>query len=89
MFNEIWIESIVIFLEEKHLKMLSVRCRPFCLGAIVLNYLTHWSLGDLNVILKMQFSVLFYWLVSSDLLMIMPSDECHRALLMISQDWFS
>ena len=50
--------------------------------------LTHWPLGDLNVILKMWFSILFFWLLSSDLLMIMPSDECHRTLLMISQHWF-
>ena len=50
--------------------------------------LTHWPLGDLNVILKMQSSILLYWLVSSNLLMIMSSDECHRTLLMISQHWF-
>ena len=31
---------------------------------------------------------LVYWLVSSDLLMIIPSDECHRTLLMLSQHWF-
>ena len=31
----------------------------------------------MNAILKMEFSILCYWLVSSDLLMIMPSDECH------------
>ena len=40
--------------------------------------LTHWPLGDLDVILKIQFSILFYWLVSWDLCMIMPSDECHN-----------
>ena len=28
--------------------------------------LTHWSLGDLDVISKMKFSILFYWLVPSD-----------------------
>ena len=50
--------------------------------------LTHWPLGDLNAIPKMEFSILFYWLVSSDRLMIMPYDECHRTLLMISQHWF-
>ena len=50
--------------------------------------LTHWPLGDLDVILKIRFSILFYWLVSWDLCMIMPSDECHRTLLMISQHWF-
>ena len=33
-------------------------------------------------------SILFYWLASSDLLRIMPSDECHRTLLVISQHWF-
>ena len=39
--------------------------------------LTHWPLGNLDAILKLQFSILFYWLVSSHRLMIMPSDECH------------
>ena len=47
--------------------------------------LTLWPPGDLDTILKIEFSILFYWLVSSDLLMTMPSDECHRILLMISQ----
>ena len=28
---------------------------------------THWPLGNLDVILKMQFLILFYWLVSSEL----------------------
>ena len=55
---------------------------------VMVSCLTHWLLGDLDAILKMEFSILFYWLVSSDLLMIMPSDECHRTLLMISQHWF-
>ena len=42
--------------------------------------LTHWPLGDLVAILKLQFSILFklfYWLVSSDLLMIMQPYGCH------------
>ena len=52
------------------------------------NELTHWPVGDMNAILKIWFSILFYWLVSSYLLMIMPSDECHRTLLMIIQHWF-
>ena len=50
--------------------------------------LSDWSLGYLNLILEMQISVSFYWLVSSALLMIISSDECHRTLLMISQHWF-
>ena len=54
----------------------------------VLFLLTHWPLGDPNAILKMQFSILFYWLASSDLLMIMPSNKWHRTLLMINQHWF-
>ena len=54
----------------------------------VRQYLTHWSPGNLDVILKMPFSILFYWLVSSDLLMIMLSDGCHRTLLTTSQYWF-
>ena len=40
-----------------------------------IDLLTHWSLGDLDSILKVLSSILFYWLVSSDLLMIVPSDE--------------
>ena len=31
---------------------------------------------------------MLYWLVSSNLLTIMSSDECHRTLLMISHHWF-
>ena len=46
------------------------------------------ALEDLNATQKMWFSILFYWLVSSALLMIMPFDECHKTLLMISQPWF-
>ena len=37
---------------------------PYC------SSLTHWPLGDLDAILKLQFSVFFYWLVSSHLLLI-------------------
>ena len=50
--------------------------------------LTHWPLGNLDAILKLQFSISFYWLVSSQCLMIlviMPWDECHGTLLVISQ----
>ena len=36
----------------------SVLFRPQCVK--------YWSLGNLDAIFKMQFSVLFYWLVSSD-----------------------
>ena len=49
--------------------------------------LTHWPVENLDAFLKIQFSFLFYWLLSSDLL-IMPSHECHGTLLMISQHWF-
>ena len=62
--------------------------RIVCFVANITRCLTHWPLGDLDLILKNWFSILFYWLVSWDLCMIMPSDECHRALLMISQQWF-
>ena len=37
--------------------------------------LTHWPLGDPDAILKLQFSILFYWFVFSQRLMIMPWDE--------------
>ena len=47
--------------------------------------LTHWPMG--YSILKALSSILFYWLVSSDLFMIMPSDECHGTYLKISQHW--
>ena len=46
--------------------------------------LTHWPLKDLDAILDMQFSHLVHWLVSSDLFMILPSDQCHRTWLMMS-----
>ena len=63
-------------------RALSWGCSMPWLGLMVTNYgnkkqevtLTHWPLGDLDVILKMEFSILFYWMVSSDFLMIMPSD---------------
>ena len=44
----------------------------------------YWSLGDLDVILKIKISYLFYLYVSSDLLMIMPLDKCHKTLVFIS-----
>ena len=51
--------------------------------------LTHWSLGDLDVIFKMQFRY-FFWTVyvSSDFPLIKPSHECHWALFMISHHCF-
>ena len=58
---------------------LSGHCKNCCF--------TQWPLGDLNEILKMEFTILFHWLVSSDLLMIMPSNECHVTLSVISQHW--
>ena len=50
--------------------------------------LTHWPLGERSAISKIRISVLFYQLIASDFLMMMPSDECHRTLVMISQHWF-
>ena len=47
--------------------------------------LTYLSLEDLDAILKMQFSVLFYSMVSPDLLMIMPLYYCHVTSLKISK----
>ena len=49
------------------------------------HWLTHWPLGDLDANLEIQFSSLLYWLVHSELLLIRPSDEQYRTLLMISQ----
>ena len=50
--------------------------------------LTHWSLGDQDAILKIKISFLFYSYVSSNLLIIMPSYECCKTLVLISQLWF-
>ena len=50
--------------------------------------LSYWPLGDLDSIFEVQFSILFYWLVSPYLLMITPSDKCRGTLLMIWQHWF-
>ena len=50
--------------------------------------LTHWPLGDLDAILKLQISISLYWLVSSHRLRIMPWDECQGTSPMISQHWF-
>ena len=50
--------------------------------------LTHWPLGDLDAILKLQFSISFYWLVSSHHPKVMPWDECHGTSQVISQHWF-
>ena len=55
------------------------------LPKIIMNiYLTHWPLGDLDAILKLQFSISFYWLVSSHRLKIMPWDECYGNSQMMS-----
>ena len=41
--------------------------------------------GRTGFVLKMQFPILFHWLVSSGLLMIMPLDESYGTWLMISK----
>ena len=50
---------------------------------------THWPLGDLDAILKLQFSISFYWLLSWHGIRIKPWDECQGTSPMISQLWFS
>ena len=55
-------------------------CILFSGRNVTLCRLSYGALGDLDTILKMQFSVSFYWLVSLG--------ECNRSLLMISQHWF-
>ena len=59
-FNEILIEIYTFSFKKIYLKMSPGKWQPFCLG---LNELTHWLLGDLNAILKMEFSCLqiFSW----------------------------
>ena len=68
---------------------LNPQTSSLCSRSVYMNIvLTHWPLGDLDAILKTQFSILFYWLVSSHCLVIMPWDECHGTSPMISQHWF-
>ena len=61
-FIEILIEIHISSFKKMHLKMLSAKCRTFCLGLIVL---THRPIGDVSVILNVQFSnviqSLIYW----------------------------
>ena len=70
---------------------MSAKYWPFCSCLHVLQLSVFYSLAPgrsrFNLILKVLSSILFYWLVSSDL-MIMPSDECHGTYLKISQHWF-
>ena len=78
--------------------LITIALSPLCLSSVMatpwktatMSYwpLTHSSLRDLDAILKMQNSISFSWLASSDLLLIMPSQECHKTSLMISQHWF-
>ena len=63
-------------------------CLSFSVSWSVFTYLAHWPLGDLDTILKLQFSISFHRLVSSLRLRIMPWDECQGTSPMISQDWF-
>ena len=37
-----------------------------------LDELTHWPLGNLSAILKMEFSILFHWPISLDFMITMP-----------------
>ena len=51
------------------------------------HYFNSLTPGDLDATLKLQFSILFYWLISLNRLMIILWDECHRTSPMISQHW--
>ena len=50
------------------------------------HWLSYWSLGDLDMILKIQLSILSFWLLHLHILM--SSEQCDRNLLMISQHCF-
>ena len=43
---------------------------------------------EIWILFKEALSILLYWLISLDLIMMIPSDECHRTWPMISQCWF-
>ena len=94
--NCLWNES---FIQHKKCHYFGIQLHQDCVKApwhwngkaVILTTwlsLTHWPLGDLDLILKVLSSILLYWLVSSDLLMIMPSVEWHVTYLKISQHWF-
>ena len=65
-------------------RLVMVRGKPLLINALDAEF-TQWYLGDLGVIFKVQYPVQFYRLVSPHLLMMKPSDECHRIILMINQ----
>ena len=81
-FQTAMVEYVPSHLQEWVTKTIDCPVRPqVCVTTLTLHHritLTHWPLGDLNVFLKMQSSILLYLFVSSKLLMIMSSDECHR-----------
>ena len=84
-----WV-SLILFLPSK--AMQHRKCwwqkGESCPGGRYWNYypgalsLTHWPLVNLDAILKNQFSILFLCWGSAELLMLIPSGECHGTLPM-------
>ena len=82
-----WVELMVIFISvpnEATRHHVRNKLTHWLQGDVVIT-LTHWPLGDLDAILKLQFSISFYWFVSSHHLRIIPWDECQGTSPMISQ----
>ena len=56
-FSEILIEILIFSFKKMHLKVLSAKWRPFCLGLIVL---THWSRNQMATIFEMIFFTMIF-----------------------------
>ena len=71
-------------------RVYSIKCPQGLIAVYVVSVpvLTHRPLEDLDVIIKKYYSIFLYCLVSSDLFIIMCSEEYHRTLLILSQHWF-
>ena len=73
------------YVDELYAKLYTWTCYNSTCQYIEHSYLTLIGPWKIYILfLKIQFSILFNWLVSSDLLIIMPPNECHLILLMIA-----
>ena len=84
-FSEIFIKIYTFSFKIMHFKMSSGKWWSICLG---LNVLTHWSLGDVAVDLKVEFLYSLYRRVAWALSVKLLSGECHRTSLLRSHHCF-
>ena len=83
--SEIWIGIHTFSLKKIHLKMSSVKWRPFCLG---INVLTHWRRDTMAAIFEMPFSNAFSWMKMSGFRLRFRRSLFPRVQLTIFQHWF-